>query len=180
VSAVTSDRAIETRDATPFDAVPVWIAAIAGAIAGVGAALLPDGGTGAVVLAPFVIAAAVDARTRRIPNALSAATLALALTAALAGGEAASSALGASAALVAGVALYAGARGAFGMGDVKLMTGAGAAVGLAHVLDFIVAMAFGGGMLALACLAWHRDARATMPYGPAIAVGVAGVFWLAR
>lgn len=176
-AATTADLPIETRRATPFDAVPIWGAATLGVLSGIGAALLPDSGTGVVVLAPFVIAAAVDVRTRRIPNSLSAATVALALTVALATGEGTWSLLGALAALTAGAALHAGARGAFGLGDVKLMAGAGAAVGLAHVLDFVFAMAFAGGAIAVATLLLHRGTRTTMPYGPAIAAGVASVLW---
>ncbi len=71
-------------------------------------------------------------------------------------------------------------RGAFGMGDVKLMAAAGAVVGTGHILPFLFAMTLAGGVIALGYLVAHRGARATMPYGPAIAVATAWIVLVAR
>lgn len=169
-----------SRATAPFDATPLWLAILAGTLLGGGTLLLPSSAATALLAAPFAVAAAIDAMTRRIPNALSAATLALGITAAIPAGQGVEALLGSLAALAAGVALHAGARGAFGLGDVKLMAGAGAAAGLAHVIDFLLAMAFAGGAIALALLVMRRGRHATMPYGPAIAAGVVLVLLVTR
>lgn len=168
------------RAATPLDGAPLSLAVLAGALLGAGAQAIPASAATAVLAAPFVAAAAIDVMTRRIPNALAAAILALALTAAALAGQGGDAVLGSLAALATGLALHFGARGAFGLGDVKFMAGAGAAVGLARVLDFLLAMALAGGALALLLLVMHRDRRATMPYGPAIAAGALFVLLMAR
>ncbi|MGE3856483.1 MAG: prepilin peptidase [Dehalococcoidia bacterium] len=160
-----------------------WVVAAAALVAtaaGVLVARLDAPARTFVLLAPFVVAAAIDVRTRRIPNALSAGALTLALAVAVARGSGVEAALGAFVALGGGIVLAVAARGAFGMGDVKLMAGAGAVAGVTHVLAFLVAMAIAGGVLALVVIAVRRGARAsTMPYGPAIALGVADVvLWL--
>lgn len=163
-----------------LDRTTLALAVLAGALLGAVTQAIPEGAATAVLAAPFVAAAAVDVMTRRIPNALTAATLALALVAAILAGRGGDAVLGSLAAFAAGLALHFGARGAFGLGDAKLMAGAGAVAGLAHVLDFLIAMALAGGVLALALLAVHRSRRATMPYGPAIAAGAVVALLLAR
>ena len=168
-------RIARRLDRAPFDRTPLWLAVIAGALGGAATMALPEGATRALLAAPFLVAAAIDLRTRRIPNPLSAATLALALAAAIVAGRGVDGALGGLATFAAGLALHLGARGAFGLGDVKLMAGAGVVAGLAQVLDFLFVMAFAGGGIALLMLATRRGPRATMPYAPAIAAGVA---WL--
>lgn len=159
------------RTATPFDQMPLALGILSGVLMGAAASALPAGGAEAMRVAPFVLAAAVDVKTRRIPNVLTASALALALTAAAIGGQGIEAVLGALAALAVGLVLHLLARGAFGLGDVKLMAGAGAMAGLAHVADFLLAMAFAGGALALLFVLARRARRTTMPYGPAIAAG---------
>lgn len=158
----------------------VLAAAVVASAAGVLVARLDAPARTLVLLAPFVLAAAIDVRTRRIPNALSAGALTLALVVAVSVGSGVEAAAGAAVALGAGIALAVAAGGAFGMGDVKLMAGAGAVAGVAHVLAFLVAMAIAGGVIALVVIAMRRGTRVTtMPYGPAIALGVADVaLWL--
>lgn len=169
---VEETAAVEpSRTATPFDRTPLALAALAGVLLGVAAAVAPEGVGTVIRAAPFLAAAVVDMKTRRIPNALTAGALVLALTAAAISGQGGNAVLGALATLAAGLTLHLLARGSFGLGDVKLMAGAGAVAGLAHVADFLFAMALAGGALALLFLLLRRTRRATMPYGPAIAAG---------
>lgn len=146
-----------------------------GVVLGVLATSLDDRARILLLLAPFLVAAAIDVRTRRIPNALSAGVLALAVTTALMQRTAPEALGGAAVALLVGAALAVAARGAFGAGDVKLMVGAGAVAGASHVLVFLLAMALAGGAMAAVMLAFRHGARSTMPYAPAIALGVADV-----
>ena len=74
--------------------------------------------------------------------------------------------------------LFAGRGG----GDVKLMAGFGAVLGAKDVLMAILLTSMVGGLIALGCLAaWRfrfedeQGRRRTIPYAPAIALGV----WLA-
>ncbi len=172
-SLVTGEVTVESPcAATPFDRTSPLFAAVAGVLLGALAATIPEGLATAVRAAPFLVAAVVDVKTRRIPNALTVGALALALTAAVLEGWGGDAAVGAIVVLAAGLVLHLLARGAFGMGDVKLMAGAGAVAGLAHAVDFLFTMAFAGGLLALLFVLIHRSRRTTMPYGPAIAAGV--------
>lgn len=160
------------RSRTPH--VPATVAgALAGLALGLPVAMLPHAARDACLLAPFLLAAAIDLRTRRIPNALSAAALALALTSAVLSGSAGEAFTGALAALVTGVALMFAARGGFGAGDAKLMAAAGAVAGWSRLLTFLLAMSLAGGVAAAVLLAVRRQRGTTMPYGPAIAVAVA-------
>lgn len=133
----------------------------------------------------FAAAAYADIRTRRIPNELVVALLALAsLRIAVTGDPAA-----ALYTLVAGAALFVATfllfwRGLLGGGDVKLMVATAFLVGYHDVLGFLFVMSLSGGLMAVAILAgdrlcWRRattaeqaleaSARLTVPYGVAIA-----------
>ncbi len=152
---------------------------IAGAVLGAVAGLLAVGASAlqrdAMLLAPFALAAVIDARTRRIPNALSMCAVALAVTAAAGSGQGVHALLGAAVALGVGIALVIGARGAFGAGDVKLLAAAGACVGLSRLPALLLVVSIAGGMAAIAMIVVHRRRTTTMPYAPAI---MAGVAWL--
>lgn len=131
------------------------------------------------MLAPLAVATVIDIRTRRIPNWLTAGAAAFALASAGWDGLPAS-ALGAVIAGVAGLVLAIAARGGFGMGDVKLMAFAGAAVGAGAALPFLVLMALAGGAIAVAAMLFSgAGRRATIPYGPAIALGCAATLLFA-
>lgn len=133
-------------------------------------------------------AARSDAHELRIPNALSAAILALfgvyaavALTP-----QAAAVALGlAASTLLLGFIAY--RRGLMGGGDAKLLAACMAWAGPAYALEFLAVTAIAGGVIALAlvspltaraAVAMQRNwparavgAKASMPYGVAIAAG---------
>jgi prepilin peptidase CpaA len=143
-------------------------------------------------------AAVVDAATRRIPNAVCAATAASGVIFAATGVSRislASSLLGLTIGFVLMLPGY--IFRSTGAGDVKLFAAAGALLGSAKILSAFLFVGIAGGVLALA-VAWHRgrlvrtmkqtawlcghpsDAKAAIesprehnrfPYGPAIAVG---------
>ena len=120
-------------------------------------------------VAALVAAALVDLRTRRIPNTLTlpGATLAVVLVP-LAGVLSWGGAIGGLglATLLSG-ALYLVARGAFGMGDVKLSAFLGAALGAGNVVAVLaLASALGAiaAAIALARGAHHEDTVAFGPY----------------
>ena len=120
-------------------------------------------------------AAAIDLRTRRVPNAL---TLAIAstgvvLAAAGAGRITLAAAIGGS---LVGVLLmlpghvFAGT----GAGDVKLLGAFGTLLGPAGTVQAFLAMAIAGGLIAIAILVHRRRLGETdnrFAYAPAIAVG---------
>jgi prepilin peptidase CpaA len=152
-----------------------------------------------LVLGALLVAACVtDVRARRIPNALVAAVLGLAV--ARLAGAAWLGALGADASFAAGpgaaalgaatglaVLLPFHALGMMGAGDVKLLAAAGAWLGPVGVLHAGVYTAFAGVLLAVAAVtrgvvaprppaprAAHRAAhRGGLPYALAIAAGIA-------
>ncbi len=151
------------------------VAALALSTIALGAALaaMPPVARDIALLGPLAIGAVVDVRTRRIPNELTMAATLLALASAGPGGLLAA-ALGGVVAAVAGLTVAAVAQGGFGMGDVKLMTFAGVAVGVGAAIPFLLSMSLAGGALALGTVAARGAGRgATMPYAPAIAVGCA-------
>jgi len=120
-----------------------------------------------------VAAAAIDLRTRHVPNLLTGATavvgVALALTGAGRIGVAASLA-----GCVIGLALMLPGYlfGATGGGDVKLLAALGTLLGPERVLFATFVMAIGGGVIALAIAAYRRRLRQEMfAYAPAIAIG---------
>ena len=140
-------------------------------------------GIGTVCLLGFVGAVAfTDLRTRRIPNQLTVAAAAVALT--LAGTEA-----GWRGAMISGVGAVTGLAiflplclaGKLGAGDVKAMGAVGAFVGPVGVLLAGIYTLLVGGIVAAGALVSARRAaggqfvsavrRQTLPYGTAIACG---------
>jgi prepilin peptidase CpaA len=145
-----------------------------------------------------LVAAVIDLRTRRIPNALTTAMAAFGIGLAATGVSGVS--LGAAAlgfAVGFGLMLPGHALGATGGGDVKLMAAVGAIVGPAVVLKAFLFTALAGGVLAVVVALRRRRLAATLAgtarmiatpgeargdirsavsdrrfaYGPAIAVG---------
>jgi prepilin peptidase CpaA len=149
-----------------------------------------------VLLLGIVIFAAVafgDIRTRRIPNELIVAILALAaFRLALANDPTAGLyTLAASAALFVGTFLLFW-RGLLGGGDVKLLTATGLLIGYHNLFEFLFVMSVSGALIALAILArdklglrpvttpaaepQEKPARLTVPYG--VAISAAGIMTL--
>jgi Flp pilus assembly protein protease CpaA len=131
----------------------------------------------ALALLPVWVAAAIDVRTRRIPNWLTGGALAVVIVVGAASGALLATLGGAALGLLSGVvvAVLAGrTTGGFGGGDVKLMAYGGGALGIGAVPAFLFWMSLAGGVIALAVIfARRRAARGlTMPYGPAIAAGM--------
>jgi leader peptidase (prepilin peptidase)/N-methyltransferase len=140
-----------------------------------------DRATALPALATLVLIAATltDLRARLIPNPLTYPATALALAASpLPGGIGLASALlgtlaaGGLAMLIflGGTLLYRRAD-VFGLGDVKLALFIGAVAGFPRALTALVAGIAVGGLLGLLVLLRGRSSRATMPYGPALAIG---------
>lgn len=107
--------------------------------------------------------AAIDIRTRRIPNAITFGTAALGLTLAatgLSGVSPASSLMG----LVLGLLLMLPGRlfGATGAGDVKLMAAVGAVLGLERIVQAFLLTAIAGGLLAAGVAIANRRLGATV------------------
>jgi len=145
----------------------------------------------ACVLAFVAAAAAVDLRTRRIPNLLTASAALLGLLLNL-WRDGAHGALASGAGALLGLAVFLPfyVMGGFGAGDVKAMGAIGAFLGPIGVLVAATATLLIGGFGALAVLAvlhrsrrQHRDAAAAarhrFPYGFAIACGTAlSLLWI--
>lgn len=162
--------------------------------------------TFAVLVIGVMLAAFVDIRTRRIPNAVTVPMAALGIAlAALGPGDPsiAASALGAALGLLLMLPGY--ALGATGAGDVKLLAAVGALLGPAGVAIAFLWTAIAGGLLAVALalvrgrlavtlagtsrlLASPAGARRTIAatgagsrfaYGPAIATGsIVAAMWM--
>ena len=132
------------------------------------------------MLAAFTAAAVIDVRTRRIPNALSLFAVLFGIASASATVGVIAALAGTLLALAAGVLLAAYARGAFGVGDVKLLAAAGAGVGWAGLPALFLVVSLAGGVIALGYALATRRRDATMPYGPAIATGVLWLMLVAR
>jgi prepilin peptidase CpaA len=135
--------------------------------------MTPDLVTDVAVASCSLTAAAIDLRTRRVPNALTgiaAATgIALALT-----GAGRVGVVGAIAGCVIGLVLMLPGYlfGATGGGDVKLLAALGTLLGPERTLFAFFGMAIGGGLIALAVAAYRRRLRHEMfAYAPAIAIG---------
>jgi prepilin peptidase CpaA len=154
----------------------------------------------AMVLAPALAvlgwAAYGDARWRRIPNQVSLGVAALGVLRLVLGGDMPGAVrTGVVAALVLGVSFLLFARGVFGGGDAKLLTGATLLVGATRVLDFLLLTSIIGALLVPVVLIVGRfspslagvagsageleprrngespeSPRPTIPYGVAIAV----------
>ena len=159
-----------------------------------------------IPLAAVLVAAAVgDLRARRIPNVLSGAAALAALAAAYGDGglRAALSGLAAGTATVAALYTF-WRRGGLGGGDVKLAGAVALWVGLNGLPDFWLATAIAGGATAAVCFFASRTparlemranltiaalhqvipsvspataGRVSVPYGVAIALGAAFVYW---
>jgi prepilin peptidase CpaA len=115
------------------------------------------------VIALGVSAAAVDWRTRRVPNALTfgASAVALVFAAAVGGtGGLGWSLAGWAVGLIVFLPLF--ALRALGGGDVKLLAAFGAWLGPERVLWVAVYGAIAGGILALPLLVWRRRVGATV------------------
>jgi prepilin peptidase CpaA len=141
----------------------------------------------------FAVVAYGDIRTRRIPNELVVAILALAaFRIALVGDPTA-----ALYTLGAGIALFTATfllfwRGLLGGGDVKLMTATGLLIGYHDLFQFLFVMSISGALVALAVVSRDRlgrravtspapedqepAARLTVPYG--VAIAAAGIVTL--
>jgi prepilin peptidase CpaA len=160
-----------------------------------------------VVAAAAGTAAAIDLRTRRIPNAITATTAVAGIALAAAGWSGVSvtsSLLGCLTGLL--VMLPGRVLGATGAGDVKLMAAVGAVIGLERMPTAVIATLIAGGVLAVAIAIQRgrlgttvsgtgrylrsprttRDelesagARNKFSYGPAIAAGAVLAAWLVR
>lgn len=143
--------------------------------------MMPAGWTAVAALTYLAAASLWDVRTGRIPNALTAAALLLALldAAALGGLPRLGSAL-LGAALGLGLLAFPFARGWVGAGDAKFLAATGAWVG-PHLLlvGFIIGTVLGG---MVAAVFWARG-RKLLPYavplalGNALALALAGEGW---
>ena len=129
--------------------------------------------TAIAVSACCLAAAAIDLRTRHVPNALTGAAAAVGVALAVTGfGR-----VGMVAAVVGGLIglalmLPGYLFGATGGGDVKLLAAIGTLLGPDRILIAFFGMAIGGGLIALAMAAVRRRFRnETFAYAPAIAIG---------
>jgi prepilin peptidase CpaA len=137
--------------------------------------IAPDTFALIAVAAGGAVASVIDLRTRRVPNALTAAIAATGMLLAVAGTGpvAVAAAIGGS---VVGVLLMLPGHifGATGGGDVKLLGAFGTILGPAGTFTAFLAMAVVGGLMALA-ITVHRyrvgQADNRFAYAPAIAVG---------
>lgn len=158
----------------------------------------PDAVVMAVLAAGLGSAAAIDVKSRRVPNKVSLATAAAGVALAATGVSGVT--LGASLlGFVAGLLLMLPGHvlGATGAGDVKLFAAAGAVMGVGRVFEAFVLVALAGGVLALGIACQRGRVRRTLahlahlcgrpvearktiesaaehnrfPYAPAVAVG---------
>jgi prepilin peptidase CpaA len=128
----------------------------------------------ATIVAGTAIGAAIDVRTRRVPNPLTMGLAALGVVYAACGIGGLS--LGGSlAGLALGLAVMLPGHliGATGAGDVKLFAAAGAFVGPAHILTAFLYTALAGGALAVVISLWRRRLRETVG-GTALLIATAG------
>lgn len=133
----------------------------------------PEVVTAVAVSACGLAAAAIDLRTRHVPNALTGTAAAVGIALAVTG----AGRIGIGAALVGGAIgltlmlpgyLFASTGG----GDVKLLAALGTLLGPRKIFIAYFGMAIGGGLIALAIAARRRSLRNEMfAYAPAIALG---------
>jgi prepilin peptidase CpaA len=118
--------------------------------------LNPEALAAALAVTGTGVAAAIDVRTRRVPNTLTA-TLALAGVTLAAGGLGPHGLLAALLGGLTGLALMLPGHvfGATGAGDVKLLAAAGTLLGAGATVRAFLFTAIAGGVLALA-VAWRR------------------------
>jgi prepilin peptidase CpaA len=144
-----------------------------------------------IMVTGVVFAAAADLRTRRIPNALTAALAAIAIAASVAGGL--SGVLTTLAVMLAAFLLgtFAFYLGWFGGGDVKLLAACCGFAGFPGSIELLLLTLIAGGVVSVVSAARQRRLRsvllgayhitsgiapekghgATVPYGVAIAAG---------
>lgn len=133
----------------------------------------------AVFTAMLAVAALSDVRSRRIPNALSLALLAVGIVHAATGDlsplAATLTSLGGAA---VGLAIWSPAYALrmLGAGDVKLFVAAAVWLGPTLALDASIASAIVGGVLAAGWIV-RRARPHDLPYGLAIAAGASFVMW---
>lgn len=170
--------AAATADVTTTRLTPTAVTSLTALIGG-GAAVVLEAAPIALYAAIglMLIAAAEDIRTRRIRNAFVAPALVLALLAAGASGVLPGALIATVVAPLPFFAMAILAPGGMGMGDVKLASPAGAAVGIGAIAQLWVAIAIVGGVLAVVG-ALRRGRRATIAYGPAIALAVVVTLFL--
>ena len=169
----TSPAPIARAITTPSSAAALAVPASAGVVA-VGTVLVGPLVAFAATVVVGGVAAAVDLRTRRLPNRI----VAIGALVALAGvaGATASGTTGAVLAAGAGALGFAGplfvahllSPLAIGFGDVKLAAVLGLAIGLVEPRLGLVALCVASGVTALAGLATRRNA---LPLGPGLVTG---------
>ena len=142
----------------------------------------PQAALTALLLAVVAATTVTDVRERRIPNRVTgpAALAAVALGCALdLDGEPVRLAAGAAAALFLGVAALLNPAG-MGLGDAKLAGVIGLCLGRATLVALAVALGAGTAYgLARVVREGRAARRATVPFGPFLALGaVGGVIWL--
>src|SRR5689334_13958026 len=125
----------------------------------------------AVLALALAVSLVTDLRSRRILDAVTLPALAVCLLLRMALGMGLSGLAGAAVAL--GPFLLVCAVGGMGIGDVKLMAVAGAALGFPGALEAVLLVALAGGVQAALAIAWAlvrgRPARGLkVPYGVAI------------
>jgi prepilin peptidase CpaA len=127
------------------------------------------------VAAGSVAAAAIDLRTRRVPNALTLAIASTGIVLATAGAGRVALAAAIGGCLVGVLLMLPGhILGATGGGDVKLLGAFGTLLGPVDTVNAFLAMAIAGGLMAIAILVHRRRRGETdnrFAYAPAIAVG---------
>jgi leader peptidase (prepilin peptidase)/N-methyltransferase len=133
------------------------------------------------VLPGTLVAAAIDARTGRIPDVVSVTTAAIVLFASVLAGTLGAALAGAICAGAALLLLHVATRGrGLGLGDVKLAVAIGAALGttsglVALGIAFVAGAAYGVVLLVLG----RAGRRSALPFAPFLALGtaVAAVRW---
>ena len=150
-------------------------------VAAAGQPTAATAGLAAVLGGVFAVLALIDVETRRIPNAIVLPALALAACTSWAWPErgAAEGLAGAAVGLGVMAPAYALSRGGLGGGDVKMAALVGAAAGYPGALAaLLVATASAAVAAAVLLVSRPEGRRATMPYGPFLALGgLAGLMW---
>jgi len=133
----------------------------------------PEVVTAIAVSGCSLTAAAIDLRTRRVPNMLTGATAVVGVALALTGAGRIGVVAALAGCVIGFVVMLPGYLfGATGGGDVKLLAALGTLLGPERVLVAIFVMAIGGGVIALAIAFSRRRLRQQMfAYAPAIALG---------
>ena len=158
-----------------------YVALTAALIAGAGVRFRNPGDVilVSVYIAVFVACAATDLASFRVLNALTYPSILLALAVGALIGDFKACLIGGGIALGFMLAALLISRGAMGLGDVKLVTFAGLAVGWPAIGDALLLMAISGGVVAVVLLATRiRGRRDPIPYAPFIsAATIAVILW---